>query len=346
MAPAIAFVGKSNSGKTTLVEKLIREFKARGYRVASIKHTDKAIETDVEGKDSWRFTQAGSDACALVTSLGITVFRKGPKKPTIEEALSALGDSYDLVIVEGFKGYSLPRIEVFNGSRVGDMACQQDELLAVVSDRKLRVKLPRFERSDVRGVADFVEKQIIKGVKHAHRDQTVKIKAGVLTVSDKGSRGERQDASGELIRQEFARQGITLSQYEVIPDEIETISATLKQWADKSRLDLVFTTGGTGLAPRDVTPEATLAVIEKEVPGIIDIMRSSAFSRTPNAVLSRAVAGVRGKCLIINLPGSPGGVKDNLTEVLPALKHGLAKLCGDMSDCAAPYPGKSGGEKG
>jgi len=160
------------------------------------------------------------------------------------------------------------------------------------------------------------------------------IRAGVLTISDKGSRGERKDESGETAARILEAAGFSLLRKDIVPDDLRRIADTLVEWADNDGLSLIVTSGGTGLSPTDLTPQAMQEVIDYQVPGIAEAMRSESLKKTPHAMLSRAVAGVRGKCLIINLPGSPGGVKDNLEVVMPALKHGLSKLGGDTSDCA------------
>lgn len=160
--------------------------------------------------------------------------------------------------------------------------------------------------------------------------------AGVLTISDKGSQGKREDLSGDAAVQILEGEGYSVVRRGIVPDIRQKIVETLTEWADKDGLTLIVTTGGTGLSPTDVTPQAMTEVLDFPVPGIPEAMRAASLRKTPHAMLSRAMAGVRGRSLIINLPGSPGGVRDNLTEVLPALKHGLSKLCGDMSDCAAP----------
>ncbi len=159
-------------------------------------------------------------------------------------------------------------------------------------------------------------------------------KAGVLTISDKGSRGERRDESGETAASILEREGFNLVKKEIVPDDLKRITDTLLDWADQEGLSLIVTSGGTGLSPTDVTPQAMGKVLDYEVPGIPEAMRASSLKKTPHAMLSRAIAGVRGRSLIINLPGSPGGVRDNLSAILPALKHGLSKLSGDTTDCA------------
>jgi len=158
-------------------------------------------------------------------------------------------------------------------------------------------------------------------------------RVGVLTLSDKGSRGERTDTSGPGV-QNLLDDHYSLEAYEIIPDDRPTIEAKLVEWADKLRLNLILTTGGTGVAPRDVTPDATLAVIDKQVPGMAEAMRYASLQKTPMAVISRAVAGIRGQTLIINLPGSPKGSKECLEAILPALPHALEKIMGDPEDCA------------
>lgn len=150
---------------------------------------------------------------------------------------------------------------------------------------------------------------------------------GILTVSDRSSRGERADASGPAIVEFFrVRLGWQAAELAIVPDELAAIRDTLIDWADRLQLALVLTTGGTGFAPRDVTPEATRAVIERETPGIPEALRAATFKFTPHAMLSRAVAGIRGRTLIVNLPGSPKAVKENLEVLVLVLPHALELL--------------------
>ena len=156
---------------------------------------------------------------------------------------------------------------------------------------------------------------------------------GIITASDKGSRGEREDASGRLIATMLQELG-QIRSYKVVADDAEQISREMVIMADQLGVDLILTTGGTGLGPRDVTPEATLAVVDRHVPGIAEAMRAKSLEITSRAMLSRAVAGMRNKTLIINLPGSPKGVQECLEVILPALEHGLAIMKGEASECA------------
>ena len=156
--------------------------------------------------------------------------------------------------------------------------------------------------------------------------------SGILTISDKGSRGERYDESGKVISNSLAVLGSRVVKYEVIPDEVDVIASKLAEWADGGSVDVILTTGGTGLGPRDVTPEATSSIIDKAVPGFAEAMRAATFSITPFAILSRAVAGVRGKCLIINLPGSPKAVSECLQVILPAIPHAVEIIKGEVTE--------------
>ncbi len=159
------------------------------------------------------------------------------------------------------------------------------------------------------------------------------IKAAILIVSDKGARGQREDKSGPLVYEALTREGYSVEKQAVVPDEEKAISQALVEWTDKDNIRLIITTGGTGVSPRDVTPEATKKVIKYEIPGMAEAVRAESLKKTPNAMLSRAVMGARESSIIINLPGSPEGARESLLILLPALGHALAKLAGDQSDC-------------
>ncbi|MDO8568592.1 MAG: molybdopterin adenylyltransferase [Dehalococcoidales bacterium] len=156
---------------------------------------------------------------------------------------------------------------------------------------------------------------------------------GILTISDKGSRGERVDESGRVIREMILPVGNPVK-YDIVPDEKELIAGKLSQWADEGSVDVILTTGGTGLSRRDVTPEATLSIVDKEVPGFGEAMRVQTLSITPLAMLSRATAGLRGNCLIINLPGNPKAVRECLAAVLPAIPHAVEIITGKVTEHA------------
>jgi molybdenum cofactor synthesis domain-containing protein len=162
-----------------------------------------------------------------------------------------------------------------------------------------------------------------------------KRKAAVICVSDRGSRGEREDASGKALIERLTAEGFDVQFYTVVPDEVPEISAALKKYADEERASLIVTTGGTGVSPRDVTPEATLAVVDRTIPGMAEAMRAASLLKTPHAMISRAIVGIRGATLIVNLPGSPKGALENLSVLLPALPHALEKIEGDPTECAS-----------
>ena len=162
--------------------------------------------------------------------------------------------------------------------------------------------------------------------------------AAVVTVSDRSFRGERPDQAGPLVAQLLRGAGYLVRETALVPDEQDQIEAVLRRLADGGGVQLVVTTGGTGFAPRDVTPEATLAICDRLAPGIPEAMRYASMQLTDRAMLSRAQAGIRRGTLIVNLPGSPKAARENLEAVLPALAHGLEMLSGRPADCAAPFP--------
>lgn len=160
------------------------------------------------------------------------------------------------------------------------------------------------------------------------------IKAGVITASDKGYAGERIDESGRVIAERLREIDAEVADYVILPDERDIIASNLKRMADELEIDLILTTGGTGFSPRDITPEATLDVIDRQVPGIPEAMRAKSLQITPRAMLSRAVSGIRNKTLIVNLPGSPKGVNECLDVILPAIPHAIQILKGQTGECA------------
>jgi molybdenum cofactor synthesis domain-containing protein len=161
------------------------------------------------------------------------------------------------------------------------------------------------------------------------------IRAAIITLSDKGSKGEREDESGQTIREMIAGINALVGHYEVLPDEKQRIIEVLSRLSDSGGVDLIITTGGTGVSARDVTPQATLAVIDCELPGMAEAMRAESLKKTPHAMISRAVAGIRKQTLIVNLPGSPRAVRENLAVILPALPHAIEKIKGDPRDCGS-----------
>jgi molybdenum cofactor synthesis domain-containing protein len=163
------------------------------------------------------------------------------------------------------------------------------------------------------------------------------IRAAILTLSDKGVRGERVDESGPALSAWLAERGVRTTHAQVIADEYDQIVAVLRDWADRDIADLILTTGGTGVSPRDVTPEATAQVCGRMIPGLGELMRLESLKSTPMASLSRAVAGIRGRSLIINLPGSPKGAVENLAAVWPVIGHGVEKIRGGQEDCAGRF---------
>ena len=158
------------------------------------------------------------------------------------------------------------------------------------------------------------------------------LNVGIITISDKGAQGQRSDKSGEVIRDALSPLDSHVVKYEVIPDEVDIIAGKLSKWADEGSMDLILTTGGTGLSHRDVTPEATLSIVDKVVPGFAEAMRAKTSTITPFAILSRATAGIRGNCLIINLPGSPKAVQECLEVVLPTIPHAIEIIKGEVTE--------------
>ncbi|NVN89810.1 MAG: MogA/MoaB family molybdenum cofactor biosynthesis protein [Desulfuromonadales bacterium] len=163
------------------------------------------------------------------------------------------------------------------------------------------------------------------------------MRAAILTLSDKGARGERVDESGPALSAWLAERSVATVRSQIIPDDFETIVVTLTEWADADIADLILTTGGTGVSPRDVTPEATMQVAQRLIPGLGELMRLKSMEKTTMAFLSRAVGAIRARTLIINLPGSPKGARENLEAVWPVVGHAVEKIRGDEQDCGGRF---------
>jgi molybdopterin adenylyltransferase len=161
------------------------------------------------------------------------------------------------------------------------------------------------------------------------------LRVGILTLSDRSASGERADASGPALAELIRAQGWSVTKQAILPDDESAIRTTLIEWTDSGQFDVILTTGGTGFAPRDVTPEATRAVIQRDAPGLAETMRAESLKKTPHAMLSRAMAGIRGRSLIVNLPGSPKGALENLQTILPVLPHAIQLLLDDPNSEAA-----------
>lgn len=163
-----------------------------------------------------------------------------------------------------------------------------------------------------------------------------RIRAAILTISDKGSRGERTDQSGPALSQWLGEHDVEIAVTAMLADEQPLIASVLQQWSDSGDTDLILTTGGTGVSPRDVTPEATLQVLHRVIPGFSEAMRAASLTKTPFAIVSRAVCGIRNRTLILNLPGSPKAAVENLEAIWAAVPHTIRKLQGDPADCVTP----------
>ncbi len=161
------------------------------------------------------------------------------------------------------------------------------------------------------------------------------IRFGILTLSDRSAKGERADASGPALAELIRAQNWSVAKQAILPDDESAIRSALIEWADSGEMDIILTTGGTGFAPRDITPEATRSVIQRDAPGLAETMRADSLKKTPHAMLSRAVAGIRARALIVNLPGSPKGAVENLQTILPILPHAIQLLTDDPNSEAS-----------
>ena len=254
-----------------------------------------------------------------------------PSCPSVEPG--AFGEN---ITTEGIRVYDLPV-----GSRmyVGETLLEVTQIGKVCHDRCAIF----YQAGDCVMPREGIFARVVEGGEIRAGDGLVLykptlIQAAVLTVSDKGSRGEREDESGAALDEALRKLGAPSVERAIVPDEQDEIAAALVRWADETPVNLILTTGGTGMTSRDVTPEATLRVLDRQAPGFAEAMRAGSLQQTPHAMLSRAVSGVRGKTLIINMPGSPGACREQFAMVAKALPHAVEKLLDLGGDCATPTP--------
>lgn len=337
--PVLGFASYSGVGKTTLIESLIPGLRAAGLRVAVIKHDGHDFEIDHPGKDTWRFTQAGAEVTAICSSNRAAFIER--RSLSLDDMLSRI-KNVDIILVEGFKNATDTQIGICRSDTGKDFTAPLERFIAVVTDMEnVPAGLPRFSFEEVNKLVSFiVENKDSFTHSHERRDDHHGAKktytAAVITVSDKCSRGEREDTSGPALCSLLEKEGWNVVYTATVPDEPDKIKSELIKCADQMRVQLVLTTGGTGFSPRDITPEATLEVIERETPGIPEAMRAASMSITPRGCLSRSRAGIRQRSLIVNLPGSEKAARENLLSVIGALHHGIEMLLSEGSaDCGS-----------
>ena len=322
--PVIGFAAFSGTGKTTLIESLIPTLHERGLRVGIVKHDGHDFDIDRPGKDSWRFTSAGAEVSAIFSAGKAAIIESRPLN--LDDMFKRVRN-VDIILVEGCKDAAIPQIGICRKATGKGFTAPLEHFIAVVTDRDdIPNTVPHFSFQEVEKIVDFIINNKDKHIKAAEE-----YTAAVITVSDKGSRGERIDTSGPMLCELLQGNGFRIIHTAVVPDEAAKIHEQLILCADELKASLILTTGGTGFSPRDITPEVTLDVIERETPGIPELMRAASVRITPKGCLSRSRAGIRGRSLIINLPGSEKAAKENILSVLEPVRHGLEMLLGEGS---------------
>lgn len=255
-----------------------------------------------------------------------------PACPTVDPG--AFGEN---LTTEGLVVYELP---VGARMRVGETLLEVTQIGKICHDRCAIF----YQAGDCVMPREGIFVRVLEGGEvragdEIHLEKRSLIHAAVLTISDKGSRGEREDTSGDALEEALRELGASAVERAIVPDEAGQIAAELRRWADETPVNLVLTTGGTGMTTRDVTPEATLEVLDRQAPGFAEAMRAGSLAKTPHAMISRAVSGIRGKTLIVNMPGSPRACREQFAMIAPALPHAVEKLLDLGGDCAVPAPG-------
>jgi len=262
---------------------------------------------------------------------------------TLDEAASAVEISATARVVgktgvemEALAAVSVAALTVYDMCKAVDKDMVIDRVRLV---HKIGGRSGEYLRADDSAQRmDLMDNRAHRDEPQTHEHAVARITVGIITVSDKASRGEREDRGGGTIREIVEASGATVGAYTVVPDERDQIAARICEMADDRDFDVIFTTGGTGLSPRDVTPEATLSVIDYQVPGLAEAMRAESFKKTPAGILSRAVAGVRKRTLVVNLPGNPKGVQECLDVIMPAVPHAVSVIRGEVGEHNRPTP--------
>ena len=299
---------------------------AKGVRKQPVESITLVVEHGVEGD-----AHAGPWHRQVSLLANESIEKMKPSCPTVEPG--AFGEN---ITTEGITVYELPVGTLFYA---GEALLEVTQIGKVCHDRCAIF----HQAGDCVMPREGIFARVVEGGSVAPGNGIVLMKnsliaAAVLTVSDKGSRGERDDTSGDALEEALRALGVASVERAIVPDEADQIAAELRRWADETPVNLILTTGGTGMTSRDVTPEATLGVLDRQAPGFAEAMRAGSLAKTPHAMLSRAVSGVRGKTLIINMPGSPRACREQFAMIAAALPHGVEKLLDLGGDCAPPSP--------